>query len=40
MSKFGLPCAFVWIKVIAIDFQLDKYIPFKEKDVSIICMQY
>ena len=35
VSKFGIPCAF-WVKVIAIDFQLEKYIPFKEKDVHAI----
>ena len=29
------PVCIFWVKVIAIDFQLDKYIPFKEKDVSI-----
>ena len=34
MSKFGLPCAFL-VKVILIDFQLEKYMQFKEKDVYI-----
>ena len=34
MSKFGLPVHF-GVKVIPIDFQLEKYIPFMGKDVSI-----
>ena len=34
MSKFGLPCAFL-VKVIRIDFQLEKYMQCKEKDVYI-----
>ena len=32
MSKFGLPCAFL-VKVILIDFQLEKYTQGQEKDV-------
>ena len=34
MSKFGLPCAFL-VKVILVDFQLEKYIQCNEKDVYI-----
>ena len=33
MSKFGLSCALFLVKVILIDFQLEKYMQFKEKDV-------
>ena len=29
-----------WVKVIVIDFQLEKYIPFKEKDVFNFYMLY
>ena len=32
MSKFGLPCAFL-VRVILIDFQLEKYMQCKKKDV-------
>ena len=39
MSKFGLPCAFFG-KVILIDFQLEKYMQCKEKDVYIFFLQY
>ena len=39
MSKFGLPCVFLG-KSAPIDFQLEKYIPFKEKDVSNFFLQY
>ena len=28
------PLCIFWVKVIPIDFQLEKYVPFKEKDVS------
>ena len=35
MSKFGLPCAFL-VKVILIDFQLDKYMQVKKKR----CLQF
>ena len=34
MSKLGSRVDF-FVKVIPIDFQREKYIPFKEKDVSI-----
>ena len=34
MSKFGLPCAFL-VNVILIDFQLEKYMQFKEKMFTI-----
>ena len=33
MSKFGLPFAFL-VKAITINFKLDKYMSFKEKDAS------
>ena len=39
MSKFGLPWDF-WVKVIHVDFQLEKYMQFKENDVSIFFLQY
>ena len=39
MSKFGLPCAFL-VKVILIDFQLEKYMQCKEKDVYNFFLQY
>ena len=29
-----------WVKAITIDFQLEKYMPFKEKDVSIFFLQH
>ena len=28
-----------WVKVISIDFQLEKYIPFKENDVTNFFLQ-
>ena len=34
MSKFGLPWEF-WVKVINVNFQLEKYMQFKENDVFI-----
>ena len=39
MSKFGLPCALL-VKVILIDFQLEKYMQFKEKDVYNFFLQF
>ena len=39
MSKFELKCAFL-VKVILIDFQLEKYMQCKEKDVYNFCLQY
>ena len=39
MSKFGLPCAFL-VKMILIDFQLEKYMQFKEKDIKKFFLQY
>ena len=39
MSKFGLPCAFL-VKVIFIDFQLEKHLQSQEKDVYNILLQY
>ena len=39
MSKFGLPCAFL-VKVILIDFQPEKYMKCKEKDVYNFFLQY
>ena len=39
MSKFGLPCAFL-VKVIPIKFQVEKYMPFKVKDVYNLLLQY
>ena len=34
MSEFGLPCAFL-VKLIHINFQLEKYMQFKKKDIYI-----
>ena len=39
MSKFMLPCAFL-VKVILINFQLEKYMQCKENDVYIFFLQY
>ena len=39
MSKFGLPRAFL-VKMILIDFQLEKYVKYKKKDVYNFFLQY
>ena len=39
VSKFGLLCEFL-VKVILIDFQLEKYMPFKKKYVYNSFLQY
>ena len=39
MSEFGLPCA-ILVKVILIDFRLEKYMQCKEKDVYNFFLQF
>ena len=39
MSKFGLSCAFL-VKVILINFKLEKYMQCKEKDVYNFFLPY
>ena len=34
------PVGIIWVKVINVDFQLEKYMQFKENDVSNFFLQY